>query len=166
MAPEVFFSVCYGSIERHQAAHDMHTFTSAILDGFCRRRVSQQDYPAIIREEGHSVRGVYATGLTDANIFKLDIFEGSEYERVKVNVRLLKQDGEKEVEGEEKATWVYVYLHRKELESGEWDFEEFRKEKMAKWTRGDWAFDQGTCSRRVELGLPLIRCRPRGQGCG
>ena len=89
------------------------------------------------------MRGMYATGLTEANIYKLDEFEGDEYKRIKVNVKLLKMEDEKEVEGEVKEADVYVFLNPDLLEKREWDFEEFREQKMKMWTRGDWAFSEG-----------------------
>ena len=90
------------------------------------------------------MRGIYATGLTDANMIKLDFFEGSEYERVHVKVKLLEKEGGEEVEGESREAAVYVFNAPSNLERGEWDFEHFRKEKMAFWARGDWAYEQGT----------------------
>ncbi|KAL9470961.1 hypothetical protein ACSS6W_008902 [Trichoderma asperelloides] len=140
MAPEVFFSVCYGDRQPPKAIQDLHTFTPAILDGYCRHRVQSEDYPAIIAEQGHCVRGVYATGLTEANLQKLDIFEGNEYERIDTKVRLLKREGDKEVDGEVKEASVYVFLNPDALEKREWDFEDFRQNKMKMWTRGDWVF--------------------------
>lgn len=72
------------------------------------------------------------TGLTNADIWRLDIFEGDEYERVKVRCKLLvdgKDDGGEEVEAE-----TYVWIAGEErLEVQEWDFEEFRREKMRFW---------------------------------
>lgn len=141
MAPEVFFSVCYGDANPPEVIKNLHTFSPAVLHGHCRHRVKMADYPAVVAEEGHSVRGVYATGLTDANMVKLDYFEGSEYERKKVKVRLL--EGESASEGEEKDVVAYIFLFPERLERGEWDFEQFRKDKMAYWARGDWVEDQG-----------------------
>jgi hypothetical protein len=142
MAPEVFFTVCYGHNNPHQVIKDLHTFTPAILEGYCRHRVRHADYPGVVAEKGHSVRGVYATGLTDANMSKLDTFEGSEYDKEKVKVKLLNRDGTVSDEGEIKETTVYVFNSPKYLEKREWDFEEFRKTKMRNWTRGGLAFDE------------------------
>ncbi|KAF4120544.1 AIG2-like family [Geosmithia morbida] len=130
---EVFYSVCYGDANPPDAIKKLHTFSPAILHGYCRHRVKSADYPAIIQEEGHSVRGIYATGLTDANLVKLDYFEGSEYERKGVKVRLV-QDGTALTGGEEKDAVAYVFLLSNRLERGEWDFEHFRKEKMMFWS--------------------------------
>ncbi|SPN97209.1 related to disease resistance protein aig2 [Cephalotrichum gorgonifer] len=128
MAPEVFFSVVYGRMNPGKVYEDLHTFHPAIVDGYVRFRVKGADYPGIIAREGESVRGVYATGLTEANVQKLDHFEGVEYVKEEVNVRLADT-------GEEKAAPVYVYQHPAELEDQEWDFEHFKREKLALWSR-------------------------------
>lgn len=143
MAPEIFYSVCYGQSNPHDAIKGMHTFTPAVLDDYCRHRVQYADYPAIIPENGHSVRGVYVTGLTDANMIKLDIFEGSEYERKNVKVKLLKKEGDAEVEGEERDVIAYVFMYPNRLELGEWDFEHFKKDRMRLWVREDTEYLQG-----------------------
>ena len=128
MAPEVFFSAVYGAMNPGKAFEDLHSFHPGVLNGFVRHRVKWADYPGIIREDGSSVRGVYATGLTDANMVKLDQFEGTEYVKEQVKVRLSDT-------GEEKEATVYVYQHPEELDHGEWDFEHFKKEKLARWSR-------------------------------
>jgi len=147
MAPEVFKTVV-----RHNQVKDgadepipSWSFNSAILHGYCRHRVRQADYPGIIEEEGKSVLGVYADGLTDKNLRSLDFFEGTEYMRIKVQVKLVQQHKdesgqERLVEVEERTANVYVYLRPDNLERVEWDFEHFRKEKMKSWTRADLIF--------------------------
>lgn len=149
MAKEVFFSVCYGYTNPPETIRNLHTFSPAVLHGYCRHRVEGADYPAVVREDGHSVRGVYVTGLTDENMRKLDYFEGSEYERITVDVQLVGRDGEQDAMDESRTTSVYVFIAPEDLERGEWDFENFRQEKMAVWTRGDWMFQQGTHPRCV-----------------
>jgi len=42
------------------------------------RRVKHADYPGITPDSDHEVRGMYVTGLTSANMYKLDQFEGDE----------------------------------------------------------------------------------------
>jgi len=139
MAAEVFYSVCYGTKDVHSSIAQLHTFHPAILHGYCRRRVQWADYPGIIEDEEHQVFGTYTTGLTDANMQKLDYFEGSEYVRRKVKVKLLTEvgdaTGEGNVEGEEVEAEVYVFKEKEGLEDKEWDLEEFRREKMRLWTR-------------------------------
>lgn len=73
------------------------------------------------------------TGLTDHDIFRLDIFEGSEYSRQKVEVVLLENSGDY-VEGAKAETETYIFIARDgRLEKAEWDYESFRREKMHRW---------------------------------
>ena len=105
--------------------------------------------------EGGGVRGTVVEGLTDKQIWRLDLFEGEQYRRVMVKVRccLLRvvrgvdgdggegrgdgedddDDDDDEVEAE---TYVWEDQGGKGLEEGEWDFEEFRREKMRRWVGG------------------------------
>ncbi|RFU35188.1 hypothetical protein B7463_g1106, partial [Scytalidium lignicola] len=134
MAPEVLYRVIYGSSrvppERASLAANL-TITPALLSNYCRHRVLNCDYPGIIPEEGHTVRGTYVTGLTNADIWRLDVFEGDEYERRKVKVALLVDEGE---DGREVEADVYVFTAGDDkLEKVEWDFEVFRREKMHRW---------------------------------
>ncbi|KAK7967723.1 disease resistance protein aig2-like protein [Apiospora aurea] len=149
MAPEVFFTVAYRNSPLNVAVlKSLHTFQPAVLHGFRRRRVRYADYPGITRDttsEDASVRGTYVTGLTDANMFHLDAFEGSEYERENITVKLLAKvgndQGEGNVEGDEVECQTYVFLNPGRLEPLEWDYHEFRTQKMKGWTREDYGFD-------------------------
>lgn len=74
---------------------------------------------------------------------KLDFFEGSEYVRKRVQVRGLQQGEGEETESSAEPCWVYIFIEPHLLDKREWDFEEFRNDKMKHWTRGDWRFEQG-----------------------
>ncbi|KAF3022977.1 hypothetical protein E8E14_009659 [Neopestalotiopsis sp. 37M] len=147
MAAEVFFTVCYRNSPIDVGVlKSLHQFRPAVLHGYCRRRVKHADYPGITPDAGHDVRGVLVTGLTSANLHHLDYFEGSEYAREKVRVRLLTKvgddDGKGNVEGDDEVeTDVYVFKHPESLEDREWDFHEFRTQKMKNWTREDYGFE-------------------------
>ncbi|PSN74367.1 hypothetical protein BS50DRAFT_539583 [Corynespora cassiicola Philippines] len=157
MAPQVLHRVIWGSKDPPTPAHaSLLTIRPAILHNFQRHKVRYADYPAILPSSHSSdptaissVRGTLVHGLTDGDIWRLDIFEGSEYERRKVKVRVLEQ-GAKEngeggmgdvsqpemanVEGEEVEAEVYVWIagsHR--LEEEEWDFGDFVRDKMSRW---------------------------------
>jgi len=106
--------------------------------------VRSADYPAILPANStSSVRGTLVTGLTDGDIWRLDIFEGHEYARRKVSVRVLSEEGEgmgavkpehDVKEGEAVQAEVYVWVAGKQrLEPAEWDFGEFVREKMGRW---------------------------------
>ncbi|KAI0457850.1 AIG2-like family-domain-containing protein [Xylaria acuta] len=145
MAPEVFFTVCYRfSTDDVAVLRSLHQFQPAILHGHCRRRVKFADYPGITPDPDHEVRGMYVTGLTSANMYHLDQFEGSEYERKTVKARLLSKIGDDKgngnVEGKEVECEVYIFNAPAKLEDREWDFQEFRTQKMKNWTREDYGF--------------------------
>ena len=146
MVPDIFHTVCYSHKDQPASIRSRHTFHPAILHGFTRRRVRYADYPGIFPDATGSVRGVYVTGLSRANLASLDAFEGSQYERRTVTVKLLAKagdaaTGEGNVEGEERVTGVYVFLEEGDLEGKEWDFDEFRRERMGSWTRAGFVFD-------------------------
>ncbi|KAJ5795195.1 hypothetical protein N7457_001794 [Penicillium paradoxum] len=110
-----------------------------------------------------SVIGTLVSGLTDGDIHRLDRFEGSEYEKKPVVVRTLQgslDHGSNQTgasasetqlrdvlnavnpkgadEGEEVAAVAYVYTAGRDmLEDAEWDFESFKRDKMAWWIGAD-----------------------------
>ena len=133
------------------------TFRSALLQDYRRHRVLDADYPAILPEKGGSVRGTVVSGLTGGDRWRLDVFEGDQYERRKVSVRVLRGVGlDEAADLDENAGWMgedvgeeergetvdaetYVWITaREELEAEEWDFELFKREKMRAWM-GDGA---------------------------
>lgn len=165
MAPEVFFTVCYRTSKPPAAIARRHVFRNAVLPGYTRHRVKHQEYPGILPDDaaGASVRGVLVGGLTAANQYHLDVFEGSEYVRQTVEVEVevdetkTPENGAAE-SGETKtvAVQVYVFKHADGVERREWDFDEFRREKMHNWTRADYTFD-GRLSSRVFLLSPVFK---------
>lgn len=77
-------------------------------------------------------------GLTDGDIWRLDIFEGDEYERKKVKVRVITDETSheplEEQLGDEVEAESYIWIgSEKDLEDSEWDFEHFMREKMVFW---------------------------------
>ncbi|KAK9775591.1 hypothetical protein SCAR479_07697 [Seiridium cardinale] len=159
MAAEVFFTVCYrNSTTDIKLLKSLHKFQPALLHGYCRRRVRDADYPGITPDPDHEVRGMLVTGLTSANIYHLDFFEGDEYTREKVKVKVLTRVGDDEgkgnVEGEEVETEVYVFKSPEYLEDREWDFHEFRTQKMKRWTREDYGFEDSEHFAPVQVEMP------------
>ena len=141
MAPQVLYRVCYGSPTPSAFQMSRLTIRPAVLHSYCRRRVQHYDYPAIIPAPSSSVRGTFVEGLTDGDLWRLDIFEGSEYTREEVRVKLLDKVGDEEgqgnLEGEEVTAETYVWAEGLEyLEDSEWDFGEFRREKLHRWSGG------------------------------
>lgn len=137
MAPAVLHRVIWGSSTPPTPAHAwlLHT-QPAILHGFQRRRVRHADYPAVVPAGAEtSVRGTLVTGLTDGDVWRLDLFEGGDYARRRVRVRVLAEEAGAGVEsGEECEAETYVWIAGEDvLEESEWDFAEFVRDKMARW---------------------------------
>ncbi|KAL1304157.1 hypothetical protein AAFC00_000584 [Neodothiora populina] len=176
MSPEVLNRVIYNM--PHVSKHHIDNIKSypAILHNHRRHRVRGADYPAVIPisatdgfsgsgSNSSSVRGTYVTGLTSANIYKLDLFEGEDYERRHVRIGLLepasassttttttpndnesltggkgdeKQQQVKLVETKQVDAQTYIWIAGPdELEDQEWDFARFRREKLRVWVSGD-----------------------------
>jgi hypothetical protein len=152
MAKEVLYNVIFGTSEVSRYNIQTITQAPAILHNHKRSRVKHCDYPGVIPQEGHSVRGTYVTGLTDGDIYRLDMFEGSQYELQTVHVRLLKSEGDAatgkgNVEGDEVETQTYIWTDTHErLEDKEWDYATFRKEKLSRWSGGE---PEGQCLLQV-----------------
>ncbi|KAH8590997.1 AIG2-like family-domain-containing protein [Bisporella sp. PMI_857] len=130
MAKEILFRVLYGTTrpentEYLAVAQDIH-ISSAVLRDYCRHRVEGADYPGIIAQKGASVLGTYVTGLRDADIYRLDMFEGRQYKRTEVKVVLEHDKSEAEAE-------TYVFLYEDDLVKEEWSYEDFRKTKLQYW---------------------------------
>ncbi|KIW29735.1 uncharacterized protein PV07_05524 [Cladophialophora immunda] len=145
MAPGVLHRVIHGTHTPESWQKDLITVRPAMLQNYRRHRVRHADYPAIIPHSGSRVRGSLVTGLTQGDIYRLDIFEGSQYKRDVVKAHVLKdveldqaapeQDGDDpEVLEEIVEAQTYVWLEGEEtLEPEEWDFEAFKRDKMRAW---------------------------------
>ncbi|KAJ5495291.1 hypothetical protein N7539_000407 [Penicillium diatomitis] len=163
MAPEVLYRVIHGSPTPEPWQKDRVRFQPALLHGYRRHRVRNAEYPGIIAEPSDSdqtaVLGVLVSGLTEADMYRLDRYEGAEYVKQTVRVRALRteshEDGKvvsghelvKELdaagagtatEGEEVVATTYVWVAgREQLEEREWDFETFKREKLDWWVAMD-----------------------------
>lgn len=146
MAKEVLYRVCFGTSQVDQnptltALASLLTITPAILHNHSRRRVRNADYPGVIPQEGHTVRGTYVTGLTDLAIARLDAFEGDQYDMKSVKVTLL--EGSRKGEEEDAETYIFTQ-GTQYLEEVEWDYEDFRRTKMWRWADHSEEYD-GEC---------------------
>ncbi|KAJ5647226.1 hypothetical protein N7490_003598 [Penicillium lividum] len=186
MAPQMLHRVIHGSPDPEPWQKALLSFQPAILHGYRRHRVRGADYPGIVPALGFSdkaestsenatdaknsarisVLGTLVSGLTDGDIHRLDIYEGSEYVHETVKVRILKEalhqdhshgSGNENLgsggnlrdvldaagaefadEKEEVDAVTYVWAAGVErLESAEWDFETFKRDKMAWWVGRD-----------------------------
>ncbi len=93
--------------------------TPARLDGYRRSPVIGEAYPGMVSMVGEAVEGVLYLDLPDSAWPRLDAFEGDEYRREQVPVRL--------ADGRVEMAWTYVFRpeYAARLGVGEWDFERF-----------------------------------------
>ncbi|MCJ1246831.1 hypothetical protein MMC30_004040 [Trapelia coarctata] len=146
MARPVLHRVCHGTTTPNSFQESLLALKPALLHNYTRRKIRGRDYPAIIPTSlptdpsttngdtpAPCVRGTLVTGLTDGDIYRLDIFEADEYERRKVKVKVLGgKDGSEEVE--EVEADAYIWSESMDmLEDEEWNFEDFVREKMSRW---------------------------------
>lgn len=131
MAFPVLSRVIYGTTSPEAWQATSLRIRPAVLHSYCRHQVRSVDYPGIVPETGKTVRGTYVEGLTEGDIWRLDVFEGNEYERRRVGVSILDDSGE---ENEKVDTETYVYVAgRDNLNDDEWDFQEFMRSKLSRW---------------------------------
>jgi len=141
MAPSVLHRVIHGTHDPEPWQKDSLTVRPAMLQSYRRHRVRNADYPAVIPHDQSCVRGSVVTGLTEGDLYRLDIFEGYQYSRQKVKVQILKDVGLDEAAEEGKTEVVeeveaetYIWEDGEDtLEPVEWDFEEFKRDKMKAW---------------------------------
>lgn len=103
------------------------TYRMAWLEGYRRQPVIGQPYPGIVPAAGRCVQGVLYLDLPPSAWARLDRFEGDEYERTRVEVRL--QHGRRD------EAWTYVFRPnaKQRLVDGEWDFERFLRTGKARF---------------------------------
>ncbi|RAH48438.1 gamma-glutamylcyclotransferase family protein [Aspergillus brunneoviolaceus CBS 621.78] len=144
MSPQILHRVIHGRATPEPWQRAYLTIRPAVLPNYRRHRVRHADYPGIVA--GHassaSVLGTLVTGLTEGDVYRLDLFEGDEYTKVKVKVKgtATAPDGaeaEAEAEAEVEALTYVWTAGRERLEDAEWDFEAFKRDKMAWWVEAD-----------------------------
>jgi gamma-glutamylcyclotransferase (GGCT)/AIG2-like uncharacterized protein YtfP len=108
MVPEVMYAVC---------GYDQPGVPASI-DGFRRRRVSGESYPAIAPSPGNSVNGMLYRNVSATQLEVLDDFEGAMYQRRDLLVQT--DDGDIEA-----AAYVVAEGCHALLSSEEWSLETF-----------------------------------------
>jgi gamma-glutamylcyclotransferase (GGCT)/AIG2-like uncharacterized protein YtfP len=98
------------------------------IDGFCRRCVVEEEYPAVIPMPGAGVEGVLYRDVDGADLQILDTFEGEYYQRQTVPVRL---------PGEAQPVMAELYVFRPAyyalVDAADWDVDSFREHGMARF---------------------------------
>lgn len=179
MAPAILHRIIHGSSTPEPWQKSLIISRPALLPGYRRHRVHNADYPALIasdpdpnsNSESNSgpgpgpVLGVVVTGLTEGDVHRLDKFEGAEYEKQVVRVKVVKNINEtdpslqgdgnlhhaldqtakagcderayQEMEEVEAVTYVWIAPKEHLDLSQEWDFEHFKREKLKWWVEAD-----------------------------
>lgn len=92
-----------------------------VLEGFRRRAVKGELYPAILARAGESTQGQVYLGVPDTAWVSLDRYEGEMYRRVKMKMKV------RAGAGQPLYAWAYVlrpqYQHQ--LAEYDWDFSDF-----------------------------------------
>ncbi|RAL09183.1 gamma-glutamylcyclotransferase family protein [Aspergillus homomorphus CBS 101889] len=182
MSPAILHRVIHGRADPEPWQRAYLRIQPAVLPHYRRHRVRGADYPGILpvgsspdggmgdgcandrgRNGTASVLGTLVTGLTDGDVYRLDRFEGGEYSKVRVRVRVVgeeqgegrgKDQGDEEQDvrtelhttplpdttepSQEVEALTYVWTaERERLEDAEWDFEAFKRDKLAWWVEAD-----------------------------
>ena len=112
MFPEVWNRVVRGSYRAERAR----------LDGHGRFEIVGETYPGMVMLDGASVEGVLYFDVEAADIAALDAFEGDQYRRANVQVRL--------DSGATVQAGTYIYLLAQKLSDSPWRPEAFQMAKF------------------------------------
>ncbi|HEY4080487.1 MAG TPA: gamma-glutamylcyclotransferase family protein [Burkholderiaceae bacterium] len=104
-----------------------HVQLAAQLADHARHPLRGQDYPGMQPSVGSSVEGRLYLDVGEAALARLDAFEGEQYERTAVTVRL--------TDGRELPAWTYLFKTEfsDQLEAGEWNVQRFEREGKARF---------------------------------
>lgn len=112
------------------AVSNHYPSVSAKLEGFRRFAVRDEHYPAAVRSAtaGAQVQGRLYLGVSGPDLKRLDEFEGSQYERITVEVEDLERGARWSAE-------VYLFLREDLLLATDWDVQRFADVGLAKFMR-------------------------------
>ena len=104
-------------------------FESGKINGYSRRSVRGEHYPALVPDDSGCVEGIVYLDVPQSAWERLDRFEGKMYIRQAVNIEL--------TDGRMLPGLAYVVRpeYVEHLESDEWDFENFLKNGKAHFQR-------------------------------
>ncbi|MGD9942362.1 MAG: gamma-glutamylcyclotransferase family protein [Burkholderiaceae bacterium] len=97
------------------------------LDGFRRHALDGVSYPGVVVQPGARVAGRVYLDVDDADLRRLDDFEGSQYRRILVDVDTTTHDGAIE----RLSAGLYLFLPAERLLDRDWDPQRFEREDIA-----------------------------------
>lgn len=104
---------------------------AAVLEDFIREGVRGQRYPGIRRKAGARTPGRLYLNVDDAELARLDEFEGDAYQRESVQVSVATRDGRHLTLPAE----VYRFIDPTALDGAPWDPERFARDSAAGFYR-------------------------------
>jgi len=122
-------TLCVPEIMRRVVGGRVAEPVACSIMGYACYSLSGLEYPGIVPEKGERVTGVLYSGLSRAQLAKLDAYEGEQYRRQRVLIDV----------GQALAVqaWTYIlqprYYHRRS-EKG-WSLEQFRRRHLAQYLR-------------------------------
>ena len=99
----------------------------AVLNGYARRAVINEEYPGIIRVTGEKVKGLVYENLLESDLKKLDEYEGNQYVREPVTLEL---ENGKSLDA---FTYVFADDFLALLSDAPWDEESFKNNGLIKF---------------------------------
>ncbi|KAI7876413.1 hypothetical protein K492DRAFT_172561 [Lichtheimia hyalospora FSU 10163] len=112
----------------------------AILKGHKRYALKNRPYPGIVAtgNDQDSVRGIVCEGLSQADVHRLDLYEGDEYKRDQVQVFAIDEEDDIAI-----SCQAYIWTEgNDQLENYDWDEEHFIKVKAATWLQDPEEFSE------------------------
>lgn len=110
-----------------QVAHRLPRSSEAILENFKRVRVQNESYPAALPAIGEKIIGTLWLDVSEEEILQLDAFEGSDYQRVIVNVS--------DLAGQPYAAYFYQWNRDDGLVDQPWDLDWFKRSGISEFSR-------------------------------
>ncbi|KAG0200746.1 hypothetical protein BGX28_006288 [Mortierella sp. GBA30] len=133
------------SVTRPGPEADLYTVRASI-QGYIRHPYHNEPYPGMVpsKDENELVEGLLVFGHAMMDRFRLDQFEGSEYTREVLSVKVLdpvpgkyniKGNSQPLSAGDHVQAYVYIFTGpRNHLDvSRQWDFEAFQREHLDVW---------------------------------
>ena len=116
-------SLMFGAVWRPLVT-GQYASMSACLDGYIRQGVRGTSYPGIMVSPGAQTPGRLYLDVSAADVARLDAFEGDQFRRERVVVRIDRRTGSPVTLDAQ----AYVLVDPKELDGSPWDVERFAQE--------------------------------------
>lgn len=106
----------------------------ARIDNYAAYKVNGTHYPALVPKVGESQPGTFLTGIDTTTLLRLDAYEGQEFKRSLLPVRVFLDQNKVE---DARTAWVYLLKpgYRNRLTRERWSTKRFAAEWLAEYLR-------------------------------